>query len=244
MCARPRSLAAFTLTVGLLLSSLLILGAARRACAPPRSHAARDGGQAAACRGERGGQAAIRETVPEGGNSLTTPAGTPLPEQPTPVLAGLNSASDQGYRDREGRFHSGLAPYSVSSHWVPSQVGGPAHPNDRFTAPDAPQRYIDVLAEPNNLNVDTAHLQSELWSYLRDMSLQPVVIGRVRVLGAWLPIIRVTNPDTGQPQAEIVFATTHDIWMVVLTTMADTWSRDVHELTAMAGTFRLEHISP
>ncbi len=226
--SRSRSVAAVTLTAALLLSSLPAVSAAPRAGAARRSHAKAGVGQAAGA------------TRTSGGLGVPTSAGTPPPAQPTPVIAGLGSAPAHGYLDRQGRFHSALVPYSVHSHWFPSQVGGPARPNDRFTAAAAPLRYIDVLTEPNHRKVDTAHLQSALWSFLRDMSMRPVVLGRVRVLGAWLPIIGVTNLSTGQPQAEIVFATPQNLWMVNLTTMAGMWPRDVHELTYMAGTFRLE----
>jgi len=100
-----------------------------------------------------------------------------------------------------------------------------------------------VLAETNHLKVDAAHLQSSLWSFLRDMSMRPVVIGQVRMLGAWLPIIGMTALDTGQPRAEIVFAATHYVWMVDLANSAGTRPPDVHELTSVAGTFRLEQLS-
>ncbi len=216
--SRSRSVAAVTLTAALLLRSVPTMSAAPLAGAAPRSHAKAGVGQAAGA------------TQTSGGLGVSTSAGAAPPEQPTPVIAGLGSAAAHGYLDRQGRFHSALAPYSVHSHWFPSQVGGPATLNDRFTAAAAPLRYIDVLTEPNHRKVDTAHLQSALWSFLQDMSMRPVVLGRVRVVGTWLPIIGVTNLDTGQPQAEIVFATPQNLWLVNLTTVAAMWPRDVHEL--------------
>jgi hypothetical protein len=87
--------------------------------------------------------------------------------------------------------------------------------------------------------VDTAHAERALWAYLTAVGLQPHVIGRVRVLGGWLPLIGLLNLDTGQPHARLVFATAQAVWVVDLATGTWTWPRDVAELTYVAGTFRL-----
>jgi hypothetical protein len=157
------------------------------------------------------------------------------------VIAGLPAAPAHGYRDRQGTYHSALAPYTVRSHWRPSEVGGPAPVacNDRFTAATTPPRYVDVLAVPNPLKVDTAHAERALWAYLNDVGLQPHVIGRVRVLANSLPIIGLTNLDTGQPHARLVFATAQDVWVMDLATETWAWPRDVAELTYVATSFRL-----
>jgi hypothetical protein len=167
-------------------------------------------------------------------------AGMPAPV-PTAVIAGLPAAPTHGYLDHQGTYHSALAPYTVRSHWYPSEVGGPAPVacNDRFTAATAQPRYIDVLAVPNPHRVDTARAERALWAYLTDTGLQPHVIGRVRVLGIWVPIIGLTNLDTGQPHARVVFATAQDVWVLDLATATWIWPRDVAELTYVAATLRL-----
>jgi hypothetical protein len=160
---------------------------------------------------------------------------------PTAVIAGLPAAPAHGYRDLQGTYHSALAPYTVRSHWRPNEVGGPAPVacNDRFTAATTPPRYIDVLAVPNPHKVDTPHAERSLWAYLNDTGMRPHVIGRVRALRSWLPIIGLTNLDTGQPHARLVFATAQDVWVLDLATETWTWPRDVAELTYVATTFRL-----
>jgi hypothetical protein len=161
--------------------------------------------------------------------------------QPTPVIAGLPDAPALGFLDRRGRYHSALAPFSVRSHWQPSEVGGPdpSGRNDRFTAPDG-LCSIDVIAVPNPHQVDTAQAEQRLWAYLVETGMQPHLLGRMRVLGAWVPLVGLTNLDTGQPHARIVFATTQDVWVVDLATWPRTLPSDVHELAYMAATFQLE----
>jgi hypothetical protein len=159
---------------------------------------------------------------------------------PTAVIAGLPAAPVHGYRDGQSTYHSALAPYTVRSHWRAGEVGGPppVERNDHFSAPDG-QRSIDLIAVPNPQRVDTARAERSLWAYLNDVGLQPHVIGRVRVLGSWVPIIGLTNLDTGQPHARLVFATAQYVWQVDLATGTWTWPRDLAELTYVATTFRL-----
>jgi hypothetical protein len=111
--------------------------------------------------------------------------------------------------------------------------------SDRFTRV-AGQRYIDVIAVPNPLRVDSAQAGRLLWAYLAQTGMQPHLIGRVRVLGAWVPLIGLTNLDTGQPHARLVFATPQRVWLLDLATWPQPWPGDVHELAYMAGSFHLE----
>jgi hypothetical protein len=168
-------------------------------------------------------------------------AGMAPPAVPTPVIAGLRAPLAHGYLDALGRYHSALAPYWVRSHWPATEVGGTesVERNDRFMA-SGEQRYIDVIAVPNPRRVDTARAERLLWDYLSTTGMQPHIIGRLRVLGAWVRIVGLTNLDTGQPHARIVFATAQHVWLMDLATWPRALSGDVHELVYMAGTFHLD----
>jgi hypothetical protein len=122
-------------------------------------------------------------------------------------------------------------------------VGGPdpSERNDRFTAPDQ-DRFIALIAVPNPLQVDTARADQNVWAYLSESGMQPRLMGRVRVLGLWVPLIGLTNLDTGLPHARIVFATAQRVWLMDLATWPGALPRDVHELIYMADTFQLESL--
>jgi hypothetical protein len=166
---------------------------------------------------------------------------TPL-AVPTAVIPRLAEQAAHPYLDCQGRYQSTLAPYSVCSHWRAGEVGGAGGVarNDRFTKV-CERRYIDLLALPNSQHEDTAQANRLLWTYLVQTGLQPHRLGRVRVLGDWVPLIGLTNLDNGQPYARLVFATVHQVWLLDLATEAQAETSDVHELAYVAGTFRLEH---
>jgi hypothetical protein len=166
---------------------------------------------------------------------------TPL-AVPSAVIARLAAQAAHPYLDCQGRYHSTLAPYSVCSHWRAGEVGGAGWVarDDRFTKVSG-RRYIDLLALPNSQHEDTAQANRLLWTYLVQTGLQPHRLGRVRVLGDWVPLIGLTNLDNGQPYARLVFATAHQVWLLDLATEPQALAGDVHELAYVAGTFRLEH---
>jgi hypothetical protein len=168
------------------------------------------------------------------------PEAAPLPAA---VLAGLRATPAHGYLDRQGTYHSALAPYTVRSHWQPREVGGPAPVagNDRFTKV-ADQRYIDVLITANPQHLDTTQANRRMWGNL-DQKVMPLhLLGQVRVLGARVPLVGVTDLETGLPHVWLVFATPQHVWMISLATSMWTWPRDLPELTYVATTFRLAQV--
>jgi len=129
------------------------------------------------------------------------------PAAPTSVLPLLNRSFTWAER-----YHSPLAPFSVSSPWPGHPVTDPSGAYDLF---DGGSAEIAVLTEPNRAHLTSAGAEQRLRVLILQESMTPVLLRRLEVAGQRrIAVLAFSGPDGVFAAATFVAA--RRVWVVQL----------------------------
>ncbi len=156
------------------------------------------------------------------------------PAAPTSVLPLLNRSSTWA-----GRYHSPLAPFSVSSPWPGHPVTDPSGAYDLF---DGGSAEIAVLTEPNRAHLTSAGAEQRLRVLILQESMTPVLLRRLEVAGQrHIAVLAFSGPDGVFAAATFVAA--RRVWVVQLSSTSARQEQDWRAFQRFLQSLRFEDSS-